>query len=97
MSETNNMIQSYMREINEIPLINTEEEIRLAARIKDGDEEAKSKLITSNLRLVVKIAHDFKGLGIPLQDLISEGNMGLLRAVEKFDPDKGAKFSSYAA
>ncbi len=62
-----------------------------------GDEEARQKLIRSNLRLVVKIAHDFKGLGLPLVDLISEGNIGLMRAVEKFDPEKGAKFSSYAA
>ena len=86
-----------MREINSIPLINPKEEIELAGLIKQGNLPAKYKLITSNLRLVVKIAHDFKGLGFPLQDLISEGNLGLMRAVEKFDPKKGAKFSSYAA
>ena len=86
-----------MQDINNIPLINQNEEIKLADLIKTGDENAKNKLIISNLRLVVKIAHDFKGLGLPLQDLIAEGNIGLIRAAEKFDPDKGAKFSSYAA
>jgi len=87
----------YMQDIGEIPLVTKEEEIDLAARIKAGDESARQKLTTANLRLVVKIAHDFKGLGLPLLDLISEGNIGLMRAVEKFDPAKGAKFSSYAA
>ena len=86
-----------MRDIGNIPLVNTQEEVELAASIRHGCEEAKFKLIISNLRLVVKIAHDFKSLGLPLQDLISEGNIGLMRAVEKFDPQKGAKFSSYAA
>ena len=87
----------YMLNIGQYPLVSTEEEAELAAKISKGDNEAKSKLIQSNLRLVVKIAHDFKGLGLPLQDLISEGNIGLMRAVEKFDPSKGAKLSSYAA
>jgi len=86
-----------MRDIGNIPLINIQEECILAARIKKGDDEAWAKLIQSNLRLVVKIAHDFKGPGLPLQDLISEGNIGLMRAAQKFDPAKGAKFSSYAA
>lgn len=86
-----------MNDIGHIPLILPEEEVELADRIKKGDEKARAKLIRSNLRLVVKIAHDFKGLGLPLLDLISEGNIGLMRAVEKFDPLKGAKFSSYAA
>ena len=87
----------YMQNIGQYPLVSPEEEIELAAKIKDGDDDAKQKLIRSNLRLVVKIAHDFKGLGLPLLDLISEGNIGLMRAVEKFDPSKGAKLSSYAA
>lgn len=87
----------YMQDIGGIPLITPDEEARLADEIKKGSEEARSILIRSNLRLVVKIAHDFKGLGLPLLDLISEGNIGLMRAVEKFDPNKGAKFSSYAA
>ena len=69
----------------------------ILAKIAKGDNDARGKLIRSNLRLVVKIAHDFKGLGLPLLDLISEGNIGLMRAVEKFDPSKGAKLSSYAA
>ena len=87
----------YMREIGQIPLVSRTEEVDLAAEIAAGSAAAREKLIKSNLRLVVKIAHDFKGLGLPLVDLISEGNIGLMKAVEKFDPSKGAKFSSYAA
>jgi RNA polymerase primary sigma factor len=86
-----------MQNIGQYPLVTPHEEVELAARIKQGDKDARAKLIRSNLRLVVKIAHDFKGLGLPLLDLISEGNIGLMRAVEKFDPSKGAKLSSYAA
>ncbi|MBO4345080.1 MAG: RNA polymerase sigma factor RpoD/SigA [Victivallales bacterium] len=86
-----------MQNIGQYPLVTPEEEIKLAAKIAKGDNDARGKLIRSNLRLVVKIAHDFKGLGLPLLDLISEGNIGLMRAVEKFDPSKGAKLSSYAA
>jgi RNA polymerase primary sigma factor len=87
----------YMQNIGRYQLVSEEEEHELADKIAQGDEEARAKLIRSNLRLVVKIAHDFKGLGLPLLDLISEGNIGLMRAVEKFDPKKGAKLSSYAA
>lgn len=87
----------YMQNIAQYPLVTPAEEVDLAAEIADGSEAARAKLIRSNLRLVVKIAHDFKGLGLPLLDLISEGNIGLMRAVEKFDPSKGAKLSSYAA
>jgi len=87
----------YMEDIEKIPLISRKEEIELAARIRRGDEKAREKLIISNLRLVVKIAHDFKGIGLPLADLVSEGNIGVMRAAEKFDPAKGAKFSSYAS
>jgi RNA polymerase primary sigma factor len=90
-------MKAYMREIGQIPLVSRDEEVDLAADIAAGSEDARTKLIQSNLRLVVKIAHDFKGLGLPLLDLISEGNIGLMKAVEKFDPSKGAKFSSYAA
>lgn len=97
----NDTMKVYMGEIARIPLVNKKEEAELADAIHGGDEErhedARSTLIKANLRLVVKIAHDFKGLGLPLLDLISEGNIGLMRAVEKFDPAKGAKFSSYAA
>ncbi len=97
MPGRNDTMKVYMQDIGHFPLVNKQEEIELAAQIKGGSEEARTKLIRSNLRLVVKIAHDFKGYGLPLCDLISEGNIGLMRAVEKFDPAKGAKFSSYAA
>jgi len=90
-------IKIYLREIGQIPLLTPEEEIELAARIKKGDKEARAKMIRSNLRLVVKIAHDYANLGLPLLDLISEGNIGLMKAVERFDPKKGGKLSTYAA
>jgi RNA polymerase primary sigma factor len=97
----NDTMKVYMQDIGQISLVTKEEEVELAAKIHGTDmklkEEARATLIKANLRLVVKIAHDFKGLGLPLLDLISEGNIGLMRAVEKFDPAKGAKFSSYAA
>ena len=87
----------YMSEIRSISLIDREQEKDLADRIHNNDEEALNELITSNLRLVVKIAHSFRGYGLSLSDLISEGNIGLMKAAQKFDPTKGAKFSSYAA
>src|SRR5678815_5190706 len=90
-------IKIYLREIGQIPLLTPQEEIELAARIKVGDKEARAKMIRSNLRLVVKIAHDYANLGLPLLDLISEGNIGLMKAVERFDPAKGGKLSTYAA
>ena len=97
----NDTMKVYMQDIGQISLVTKEEEVELAAKIHGDDkvehDKARAKLIQANLRLVVKIAHDFKGLGLPLLDLISEGNIGLMRAVEKFDPAKGAKFSSYAA
>ena len=97
----NDTMKVYMTEIARISLVNKKEEADLAEDIHGIDdlrrEDARTTLIKANLRLVVKIAHDFKGLGLPLLDLISEGNIGLMRAVEKFDPAKGAKFSSYAA
>jgi RNA polymerase primary sigma factor len=97
MLSDNDTMQVYMQNIVQYPLVTRQEETELAGKIAAGDEAARAKLIRSNLRLVVKIAHDFKGLGLPLLDLISEGNIGLMRAVEKFDPTKGAKLSSYAA
>ncbi|MBQ6472046.1 MAG: RNA polymerase sigma factor RpoD/SigA, partial [Victivallales bacterium] len=97
MLSDNDTMKLYMQNIGQYELITPQQEVTLAALIKKGDEDAKNKLISGNLRLVVKIAHDFKGLGLPLLDLISEGNIGLMRAVEKFDPSKGAKLSSYAA
>ena len=90
-------IKIYLREIGQIPLLTPEEEVELAAKIKKGDKEARAKMIRSNLRLVVKIAHDYGNLGLPLLDLISEGNIGLMKAVERFDPAKGGKLSTYAA
>jgi RNA polymerase primary sigma factor len=90
-------IKIYLREIGQIPLLTIQQEIDLAARIKKGDKEARSLMIRSNLRLVVKIAHDYANLGLPLLDLISEGNIGLMKAVERFDPAKGGKLSTYAA
>ena len=82
-------IKIYLREIGQIPLLTPQEEIELAARIKKGDREARALMIKANLRLVVKIAHDYANLGLPLLDLISEGNIGLMKAVERFDPAKG--------
>ncbi len=90
-------IKIYLREIGQIPLLTPLQEIELAAKIKKGDREARALMIRSNLRLVVKIAHDYANLGLPLLDLISEGNIGLMKAVERFDPAKGGKLSTYAA
>ena len=87
----------YLREIGKTPLLTPAEEIKLAARIKRGDKEARTHMIKANLRLVVKIAHDYGNLGLPLLDLVSEGNIGLMKAVERFDPTKGGKLSTYAA
>ncbi|MCH2207914.1 MAG: RNA polymerase sigma factor RpoD/SigA [Lentisphaerales bacterium] len=97
MTFTDDSIKSYMKSISSIPLIKRKDEVELAKLIAEGSEEAREKMIVANLRLVVKIAHDFKSLGVPLSDLIAEGNIGLMKAVEKFRPDKGAKFSSYGA
>ena len=97
MTFTDDSIKSYMKSISSIPLIKRDDEVELAKLIAEGSEEAREKMIVANLRLVVKIAHDFKSLGVPLSDLIAEGNIGLMKAVEKFRPDKGAKFSSYGA
>lgn len=90
-------IKLYLREIGLVALLSPEEEVALAARIKKGDKKAREHMIKANLRLVVKIAHDYEGLGLPLLDLINEGNIGLMKAVERFDPGKGGKLSTYAA
>jgi RNA polymerase primary sigma factor len=87
----------YLREIGQVKLLTPAEEIELAARIKKGDKQAREQMIKANLRLVVKIAHDYEGFGVPLLDLISEGNIGLMKAVERFDPTKGAKLSTYGS
>jgi RNA polymerase primary sigma factor len=91
------IITLYLREIGRVKLLTPQEELELAARIKNGDAEAREKMIKANLRLVVKIARGYEGLGMPLLDLISEGNIGLMKAVERFDPGKGGKLSTYAA
>src|SRR5437867_6438216 len=90
-------IKLYLREIGQVKLLTPEEEIELAARIKRGDKKAREQMIKANLRLVVKIAHDYEGFGLPLLDLISEGNIGLMKAVERFDPAKGGKLSTYGS
>jgi len=95
--EGENGIKIYLREIGQIPLLTVKDEIELAAKIKRGDKKARARMIKSNLRLVVKIAHDYSNLGLPLLDLISEGNIGLMKAVERFDPAKGGKLSTYGA
>ena len=87
----------YLRQIGRIPLVTPQQEIELAAKIKKGDHKARSLMISSNLRLVVTIAQDYANLGLPLPDVISEGNIGLMTAVDRFDPAKGAKLSTYAA
>ena len=89
-------VQTYLKEIGRVNLLTAEGEKELARRVQAGDEEAKAELAAANLRLVVSIAKRYTGLGLPLLDLIQEGNVGLMRAIEKFDPERGFKFSTYA-
>ena len=89
-------VKVYLKEIGRVPLLSSEEEVRLAIAIKDGDEAAKKRLSEANLRLVVSIAKRYLGRGMQFLDLIQEGNLGLIKAVEKFDYTKGFKFSTYA-
>ena len=89
-------VRLYLREIGKIPLLSAEEELALAQKVVAGDKKAKDKMAEANMRLVVSIAKRYSGRGLDFLDLIQEGNTGLLRAVEKFDPDKGFKFSTYA-
>jgi RNA polymerase primary sigma factor len=97
MNEPDKTIKIYLREIGQVDLLTPADEVRLAKRIKRGDEEAEQQMIKANLRLVVKIAQDYSRYGLPLLDLISEGNIGLMKAVKRFDPKKGGKLSTYAA
>jgi len=90
-------LKLYLKDIKDIPLLKPEEEISLAKRIRKGDPEARRRMIQSNLRLVISIAKRYNNLGLPISDLIEEGNLGLMRAVEKFNPGKGFRFSTYAA
>lgn len=89
-------VRLYLREIGKIPLLSNEEEAELAKKIVEGNKKAKDKMVEANMRLVVSIAKRYSGRGLDFLDLIQEGNTGLLRAVEKFDPEKGFKFSTYA-
>ncbi|NNC88590.1 MAG: RNA polymerase sigma factor RpoD/SigA [Akkermansiaceae bacterium] len=95
--DSDSSLRVYLREISKTDLLTPAEEVKLAARIKRGDKKARTHMIKANLRLVVKIAQDYSGYGLPLADLISEGNIGLMKAVERFDPKKGGKLSTYAA
>jgi len=90
-------LETYLREINETPLLNAEEEKELAYRIENGDAQARDRMVRANLRLVVNIARSYTGKGLNLQDLIEEGNIGLLRAVKGFDPSMNTRFSTYAS
>src|SRR6201995_1376560 len=90
-------LETYLREINETPLLNADMEKELAYRIEKGDNEARDQMVRANLRLVVNIARSYTGKGLGLQDLIEEGNLGLLRAVEGFDPGMNTRFSTYAS
>ena len=96
-NDSGDTIQLYMREIGQTPLLTREEEIKLASQVKRGNKRARERMIKANLRLVVKISYDYADLGMPLLDLINEGNIGLMKAVERFNPKKGAKLSTYAA
>jgi RNA polymerase primary sigma factor len=96
MNETNAALDRYLLEIGRIPLLTPEEEIDVARSIKNGDAAARALMIQANLRLVVTVARDYVDLGLPLLDLISEGNIGLMKAVDRFDPENGAKLSTYA-
>src|SRR5256885_2148531 len=89
-------LRVYLREIARIPLLTREEEQALGRRIRAGDEQAKARLVEANLRLVVQVARRYANRGLPLPDLIEEGNLGLLRAVEKYEPERGTRFSTYA-
>ena len=95
--EVPGILGRYLQDIRRMPLVTPAEEVELAERIQQGDEQARQKLIQANLRLVVKIARDYEHVGLPILDLINEGNIGLMKAVERFDPEKGAKFSTYGA
>lgn len=90
-------IKAYLKDVRPIPLLTAQEEIDLAKRIQKGDKKARDQMIRSNLRLVISIAKRYSNLGVPLSDLIEEGNIGLMKSVDKFDPNRGFRFSTYAA
>ena len=96
MENDNEVLSVYLREINRIPLLSYDEEYELALKAKAGDRSARDRIIQSNLRFVVSVAKKFRGNGLPLSDLIDEGNIGLITALDKFEPEKGYHFISYA-
>jgi RNA polymerase primary sigma factor len=95
--QTDELRRKYFEDISKYPLLTREEEVDLARRIRAGDEEARKKLIISNLKLVITIAKSYASYGVPFLDLIEEGNLGLIKAVSRFDPDKGFRFSTYSS
>jgi len=95
-TESGDLVQLYLREIGQTPLLTPEEEAELLGRLRNGDSAAREQLIQANLRLVVKLARAFEGWGLALLDLISEGNLGLMKAVDRFNPERGARLASYA-
>lgn len=97
VTEDRSPLDHYMREVGEFSLLKPSEEGPLARAAQSGDDDARDRMITSNLRLVIKIARDYKEFGLPIEDLINEGNIGLMKAVDMFDPDRGVRFSSYAS
>ncbi|MFH1067336.1 MAG: sigma-70 family RNA polymerase sigma factor [bacterium] len=97
LAQKEGALEIYLKEISEIPLISPSAEITLSRQVRKGNTYAREQMIQSNLRLVVKIAQDYAGFGLPFLDLISEGNIGLMKAVERFDPERGNKFSTYGA
>lgn len=90
-------IKAYLKDVRKIPLLTAKEEVELSRLVQKGDEEARKRMIRSNLRLVISIAKRYMNLGVPLSDLIEEGNIGLMKSIEKFDPERGFRFSTYSA
>ena len=96
-ADSDTALKLYLREIGKVKPLTPQVEIKLAARIKKGDKKARAQMIKANLRLVTKVASNYKGVGLPLLDLISEGNIGLMNAVRRFDPTKGGNLSTYSS